>query len=285
MSAIDLDHLRSWVGRELRITDPLTPFPARALAGALDHENLPEVGDALPPCWHWIYFLDPARASAVGIDGHPHKGGFLPPVPLPRRMWAAGVLNIAHALRLGVAAEKISTIRSVEYKQGKTGVLVFVNLDHQIVQQGRLCVHEEQNLVYRDMPAGPVSMPAGESAPAKADWSRRLKPDPVLLFRYSALTYNAHRIHYDRDYAMHEEFYPALVVHGPLLVTLLLDLVLREQPGLPIAQFRFRAVRPTFDLGSVQLCGQRDGDTVKLWSADDEHCIGMSASLVLGAKT
>jgi 3-methylfumaryl-CoA hydratase len=279
---VDIDYLRTWVGREQRVTDSLPLFPARALAAALDHEHLPENGDALPPTWHWLYFLDTPTAAGTGSDGHPHKGGFLPPVPLPRRMWAAGALNIAQALRLGVSAEKVSTVRSVELKDGKSGTLVFVNLEHRLYQQGQLCISEEQNLVYRAMPDGPALLPAGELAPQNTDWSRTLQPDPVLLFRFSALTYNGHRIHYDRDYAMQKEFYPGLVVHGPLLATLLVDLVLREKPDATINQFRFRAVRPTFDMNVLHLRGQRDGNTIQLCSADHENYLGMTATAVLG---
>lgn len=278
---IDIDYLRGWVGREQRVTDSLPLFPARALAAALDNASLPNSGDALPPTWHWLYFLDTPTAAGTGSDGHPRKGGFLPPVPLPRRMWAAGALDISQPLRLGIPAEKISTVRSIELKEGKSGALVFVNLEHRVYQDGKLCISEDQNLVYRALPTGPAPLPAGEPAPVEADWSRALQPDPVLLFRFSALTYNGHRIHYDRDYAMREEFYPGLVVHGPLLATLLADLVLREQPAAKISQFRFRAVRPAFDMNPLRLQGQRDGITIRLCSVDHENYIGMSATAVL----
>lgn len=279
---INIDYLRTWVGREQRVTDSLPLFPARALAAALDHKQLPGDGDVLPPTWHWLYFLDTPTATGTGSDGHPRKGGFLPPVPLPRRMWAAGSLNFNKTLRLAIPAEKVSTVRSVELKDGKSGTLVFVNLEHRLYQEGQLCISEEQNLVYRAMPTGPAPLPAGETAAVNADWSRTLQPDPVLLFRFSALTYNGHRIHYDRDYAMREEYYPGLVVHGPLLATLLVDLVLREQPAAQISQFRFRAVRPAFDMNVLHLRGQCDGNSIRLCSADHENTIGMSATAVLG---
>jgi len=157
---------------------------------------------------------------------------------------------------------------------------VFVALEHTISQDGQICVSEEQNLVYRGMPAAPALLP-GERAPADADWSRDVRPDPVLLFRYSALTYNGHRIHYDRHYAVEKEFYPALVVHGPLLATLLLDLVRAQLPGAAIADFRFRAVRPTFDAHSFTACGKREGQRLTLWTADHEGFLCMSASATL----
>jgi 3-methylfumaryl-CoA hydratase len=284
MTDIDVDHLRLWVGRERRLEETLDPFPARGLAAALDHDNLPERGEPLPPSWHWLYFLETPRASATDLDGHPHKGGFLPPVPLPRRMWAAGAVDIAHPLLLGVPAEKISTIRSVELKSGRTGRFVLVGIEHRLRQEGRLCLREEQTLAYRALPAAPPPPQEGEPASPVADWTREVAPDPVLMFRFSALTYNSHRIHYDRDYATRVEFYAGLVVHAPLLVTLLLDLFSRSQPGVPLTRFSFRAVRPTLDLGPFQLRGKRTGRNVALWSADHENRLSMSAEAVCGAR-
>jgi 3-methylfumaryl-CoA hydratase len=285
MTTIDMDYLQTWVGREQSAGETLSPFPARALAALLDHAGVPKVGDTLPPTWHWLYFLDTPTSAATGIDGHPHKGGFLPPVPLPRRMWAAGSLDIAQPLRLGIPTERRSTIRSVELKTGRTGALVFVNLEHSLHQDGRLCIREDQTLVYREMPGAAAPLPAGEPAPSTADWSRSVAPTSVLLFRFSALTYNGHRIHYDRDYAMRQEFYPGLVVHAPLLVTLLVDLALRSQPDVPLTRLRFRAVRPTFDASPVHLRGMCDGGEVTLWSAGGDDCVGMRVTAVQGEAT
>ncbi|MFP5306003.1 MAG: acyl-CoA dehydrogenase, partial [Gammaproteobacteria bacterium] len=206
-----LDHLQQWVGRERTLRDEMSAFPARALGAALDHEREPQAGDALPPGWQWLYFLDTPRASATGPDGHPGldaaSGSFLPPAPLPRRMWAAGAMQIERPLRLGVPAQRRSVIQSVDAKHGKTGSLFFVNLEHELSQNGQLCIRERQNLVYREMRTGVSPLPPGERAPEDADWTQTVIPDPVLLFRYSALTYNGHRIHYDRNYAVECEFY------------------------------------------------------------------------------
>lgn len=281
MSQIDIDFLRTWVGKENSVTDDFNPFPARALAAALDHSDLPSKGDALPLPWHWLYFLDTPTASATGCDGHPKKGGFLPPVPLPRRMWAAGSLQVDQPLLLGTSAQRKSTIRSVELKEGKSGALVFVTIEHVLQQNGQVCIREEQNVVYRDMPLAAIPLPLGEIALDNADWCKSLVPDPVLLFRFSALTYNCHRIHYDRKYAIEDEFYPALVVHGPLLATLLLDLVIANCEGERVAKFGFRAVRPTFDLGPLTVSGKRAGNQVSLWSADHQGFVGMTANAVL----
>ncbi|MGQ0619962.1 MAG: acyl-CoA dehydrogenase [Panacagrimonas sp.] len=281
MSEIDLDLLRQWVGRERTLVDDLHPLPAQALSKALDHSSPLKAGGVLPPSWQWLYFLDAPSASTTAPDGHPKLGEFLPPAPLPRRMWAAGAMRVERPLHLGTQATRRSVIRSVDAKSGKSGSLVFVTLDHEISQGGRLCVREEQNLVYREMPSGPAPLPPGEVARTDADWSRGITPDPVLLFRYSALTYNSHRIHYDRHYAVEREFYPALVVHGPLLATLLLDLVRANLPGAPIADFQFRAVRPTFDTHAFTVNGKREGQQLKLWSADHEGNLCMSATATL----
>jgi 3-methylfumaryl-CoA hydratase len=278
---IDIDDFKAWVGREHRRVEPLGIFPARALAAALDRSRLPEAGEPLPPSWHWLYFLDTPSSTGTGVDGHPQKGGFLPPIPLPRRMWAGGSVRVVQPLQLGPPAEKLSVIRSVEVKGGKTGSLVFVNLDHEIHQFSRLCISEQQTLVYRDMPAGFTPLPDGETAAVAADWAASVEPSPVLLFRFSALTYNGHRIHYDRDYATRQEFYPGLVVQAPLLATLLVDLAL-DNTHMPVRQFQFRAIRPTFDLGPVRLCGARSGSDVTLWSADRDNFVGMRVTAILG---
>jgi 3-methylfumaryl-CoA hydratase len=285
MAIIDIGHLKTWVGRKQQMAATLDPFPARALAAALDQPAVPQDGDLLAPYAHWLYFLETPSAAATGGDGHPHKGGFLPPVPLPRRMWAAGDVDVVQPLRLGRLTHKSSIVRSVDLKSGKTGALVFVALEHEIRQEGKVCIREEQTLVYREIPTQMDPIAVAEAAPVDSQWSRRLEPSSVLLFRYSALTYNAHRIHYDRDYATRSEFYPGLVVHAPLLATLLVDLALRENSGARLVRFRFRAIRPTFDLGAVHLCGKFEGPEIALWSTDDQDRVGMRVSAILGGAS
>lgn len=277
--AVDLDHLRQWVGRSVMQEQHLEPFAARALAGLLDRADAPGDGDALPLPWHWLYFLDTPSREGTGVDGHPKRGGFLPPVPLPRRMWAAGELTVHRPLHLGRRANKTSTVRSVDLKQGKAGALVFVTVAHALSQDGEACIDELQHIVYREAPTAPTPLPPGEVAPADAAWQRTLQPDPVMLFRFSALTHNGHRIHYDRDYATREEFYPALVVHGPLLATLLLDLAARENADAAVAHFSFRAQRPAFDTDALRLCGRPDDGGAALWTTDPSGAIGMTAQL------
>ncbi len=280
-SAIDIEHLRQWVGREQVAEQTLEPFAAAAMSGLLDRAAAPAVGDVLPLPWHWLYFLETPARAAIGDDGHPQRGGFLPPVPLPRRMWAAGSLQCDAPMRIGVPARKRSTVRSVDLKEGRSGPLVFVAVDHALEQDGRVCIREVQNIVYREAPTATAPLPPGDHAKKSAQWSASLRPDPALLFRFSALTYNGHRIHYDRDYAVREEFYPALVVHGPLLATALLNLLEHGRPGVPVRSFTFRAARPSFDTDTLQLCAAADGDAVDLWTQDAHGNVGMTARATL----
>jgi 3-methylfumaryl-CoA hydratase len=195
---------------------------------------------------------------------------------LPRRMWASGTVRCLEPLRIGALAERRSTIQSVELKSGKSGDLVFVGIEHVLHQDRQPCIREQQTLVYRSMPSAREQPAAAESSIEQADWKRTRLIDSLLLFRYSALTYNAHRIHYDRDYATGQEHYPALVIHGPLLATLLLDLALEKAPDLEVSEFGFRAIRPTFDRASVTLHGRREEGRVSLWS-DQEHGVTVKA--------
>lgn len=278
-----LAQLQSWIGNSQTQHSDLPSFPAQALAGAIDSKLSPGAGSPLPLPWQWLYFLDPTRREGTGDDGHPQKGGFLPPVPLPRRMWAAGAMTINQPLILGEPTDKTTTITSVEAKTGRSGPLVFVNLQHEFSQGGALCISEEQNLVYREAPAERTPLPPGESPKADAEFTREIDPDPVLLFRYSALTYNAHRIHYDRDYAVNTELYPALVVHGPLLATLLPQLAGHRFPGLQINTYKFKAVRPTFDNRPFTLCGKRSDHQLDLWSVDHDGFICMQAAATIAS--
>ena len=281
MTEIDIAYLQSWVGKQETQVDDIALFPAKALAAALDNEWEPKKGDALPAFWEWLYFLATPKASKTGSDGHPEKGGFLPPVPLPRRMWAAGEADYHQPLIIGQEATRLSTIQSVELKTGSTGALIFVAVKHEISQNDQLCITEVQNLVYREQPAADAPQPPVKIAPEVFDFSKTITPNPVLLYRFSALTYNGHRIHYDRTYAMNEELYPALVVHGPLLVTLLMELSRAELPTTPIRRIKFRAVRPTFDTEAFEVQGKREGNKLSLWSKNSEHALCMKLDALL----
>lgn len=281
MTDIDIDFLKKWEGKQETKEDDITLFPAQALAAALNNEHIPQKGEALPAFWEWLYFLPTPRGDATGADGHPDKGGFLPPVPLPRRMWAAGEVECHQPLIIGQPATRLSTIESVELKSGSSGTLVFVNVRHDISQAGALCISQVQNIVYREAVTESSELPPGKSASAELDVMHLVKPDPVLLFRYSALTYNGHRIHYDRDYAVQEEFYPALVVHGPLLVTLLLELKRKHYSKRKLQSFKFRAVRPTFDTAAFSVSAKLKGKELALWSADESGSVCMTIQAAL----
>jgi 3-methylfumaryl-CoA hydratase len=282
---LDIETLQSWIGRREWLTDQVTVAPVLALTATLDRDDpVPTPGSALPPPYHWLYHLPVVRMSAVGADGHPARGGFLPPMPLPRRMWAASRLRFHRPLRIGDSVTRMSEISDVQLKQGKSGPLVFVKLKHALtVQSGVAAITEEQDIVYRDDPQPGEPPAAPKAAPLEAAWRRELQPDPVLLFRFSALTFNGHRIHYDRPYATGVEGYPGLVVHGPLIAVLLLDHLRRHRPEATITGFEFRAVRPLFDGAPFQLCGQPsdDGLSVKLWAQDASGALCMDASATL----
>ncbi|MBS0340720.1 MAG: MaoC family dehydratase N-terminal domain-containing protein [Proteobacteria bacterium] len=280
---IDIDHLRSWIGRTEQLDDAATLVPPRALAAVLDRDDPPpSAGDALPPLWHWLYFLPVHRQSELGPDGHPRRGGFLPPVALPRRMWAGSQLRFHRPIQLGQALSRTSRIADVRLKEGRTGPLVFVNVDHEIRAEGELAVSERHDIVYRELPAPGEAPPPAVAAPGGEDWSRRIEPDDVLLFRYSALTFNGHRIHYDRRYVTEVEGYPGLVVHGPLIATLLLDLLRRQRPEATVKAFSFRAVSPIFDVASFEVCGRQDDPkTIALWARNAQGGLAMDAAAQL----
>lgn len=279
MTTIDLDHLRQWEGRQETAGDTIEPAKVRAMAATLDWERAPEPGEELPRPWHWLYFLPAVRQSNIGRDGHPERGGFLPPVPLPRRMWASGSVEFLAPLRIGEQATRTSTVKSVTHKRGASGDLVFVTVEHAITAADRLAIRERQNLVYRQDPDPGAPPPKPLAPPAAAQFGREWLPDPVLLFRYSALTFNGHRIHYDRDYAVREEGYAGLVVHGPLSATLLLDLVRTRCPEQQVGYYEYRAVRPLIEGAPFRVEGCRADGGLSLWVVDHDGALTMQASV------
>ncbi|WP_233810511.1 FAS1-like dehydratase domain-containing protein [Paraburkholderia sp. HP33-1] len=282
---MDIAYLQQWTGHTEEVRDQITFTPMAALGAMLDRSDPPPTpGIDLPPLWHWLYFLPVHRQSVVGTDGHPKRGGFLPPVDLPRRMWAGGQLEFVRPLKAGNAVTRLSSIESVTHKQGRTGDLVFVKVKHEVSDANGLAIVERQDIVYRDHPAASEKVADSLAAPAGGQWAREINPDPVLLFRYSALTLNGHRIHYDRPYATGEEEYEGLVVHGPLLATLLLESVRSELPGAKVGAFSFRAIKPVLDTSPFYVCGKRDQSDpskVSLWIAGSDGSLRMDASAVL----
>lgn len=267
----NLDELRDWTGRKETRHDAITSWPITALAATLNEPEITaEEGKPVPPGWHWMFFLEAKPAPELGVDGHPKRGGFLPPVPLPRRMWAGGRLEFLRPLLVGERVTRESEIVSVEPKSGRSGTLVFVTVRHTIAAQGEPSIVEEQDIVYRDAARAGEPLPPGKQAPATPQSTRRVVPDAVMLFRYSALTFNGHRIHYDRDYATHEEHYAGLVVHGPLQATLLLDLC-RHSSKRPIRKFEYRAQYPMFAGAPFTVNGSFDESSAQaeVWTANE----------------
>ena len=264
-----------WIGKSRGDEDEATAYPVQALAATLDLETpATSPGDAIPPAWHWLWFLATAPQASLGHDGAEARGEFLPPVELPRRMWAGGSFTFHQPLRLGERIRRVSTIREIQRKTGRQGKLAFVTVEHEISGAAGLAVSETHNIVYRAA-AVPGAAAAPLAAPEDAVWRREIVPDPVLLFRFSALTFNGHRIHYDRSYCTDTEGYPGLVVHGPLQAMLLLELARVEAPR-PVRRFDYRAQAPIFDTGPFSVNGRPEGDGAELWTADAAGHLGMS---------
>jgi 3-methylfumaryl-CoA hydratase len=278
---LDTDYLSQWIGSKETIEETISAEPLLRMAATLDKEPRKlVVGDEVPALWHWAYFLTPTRASELGRDGHAALGGFLPPVPLPRRMWAGGKLDFIQPLRVGDLARKESSIRDVTVKRGRTGNLCFVEMEHSIFVGEQLRLSETHNIVYRDVKQAGEETILPPKAPNDAQWTREVIPTSALLFRYSALTFNAHRIHYDLDFCRRQEGYPGLVFHGPLTVTLLLELAMENNPGGPLKSCEFRAYSPLFDNAPFTLNGKMDGSKAELWAANPDNRLAMKASLI-----
>lgn len=268
--AAELNHLRSWIGRTQTDREFVSLRLAQQLAVTLDDESAPDAGAPLPPLWHWALFPQLAPHAQLGPDGHPKRGGFLPPVALPRRMWAGSRVRFERPILIGGEVTRTSQIVDVAEKEGRSGKLVFVRIRHQFEDLDGPLISEEQDVVYREATTSAYTPATAPLAPVEFTWRREIQPDPVLLFRYSADTFNGHRIHYDRTYAREQEGYPALVVHGPLTATLLLDLLRRNLPDATVSTFSFKAVNPLFDnapfyVHAAAVPGSAD---VKLWAAN-----------------
>ncbi len=272
---------RDWIGRRETLNDTITAVPARAMAATLNHPSADNFvpGAEIPPVWTWLHFLPLAPMSNVGPDGHPRRGGFLPPVELPRRMWAGSRCTFHATVRIGDPVEKTSTILKVSEKTGSAGAMVFVTVGHEVRANGKLAMQEEQDIVYIGVPEK-FSPPPPTPLPA-CDWQEPVAIDPVLLFRFSALTFNGHRIHYDLRYAVDVEHYPGLVVHGPLQAILLFDAAVRHAPAQArAAKFEFRGLRPLFDFDRVSLNGRAsDQGGFDLYTANADNAVGMQARL------
>ncbi|HVE50185.1 MAG TPA: MaoC family dehydratase N-terminal domain-containing protein [Casimicrobiaceae bacterium] len=276
--------LEAWIGKQETLTDVITSTPYAALSAIFDRNPVrPPAGTPLPPLWHWLYFLPLVRQSEIGPDGHAKRGGFLPPVPLPRRMWAGSQFEFRRPLCIGDSINRVSTIESVSEKTGRSGSLVFVKVRHEIHRNDDrdVAITEFHDIVFREVTSGGPA--PSQRAPERSTWSKDWIPDDVLLFRYSALTFNGHRIHYDRRYVTEVEGYPGLVVHGPLIATMLLDLLRTHHPESRVTRFQFKAVSPLFDIHPFSVCGDplADGNSFHLWARDHQGALAMDATAVI----
>ena len=266
----DLDHLRQWIGRSTQASDTVTAQLVKGLRATLFMEiGEPKPGDAAPWTVHWCLAQPVYPMSELGPDGHPSRGGFLPPVPLPRRMWAGGELEFFDALRVGDEATRTSRIADVTMKTGSTGTLCFVSVDHLVTTPRGTAIRERQDIVYREISTAPASAPAKPAAPPPVAKHRESHmADPVLLFRYSALTFNGHRIHYDRDYVTRVEGYPGLIFHGPLQAALLVECAAKRHSGAAPKKFSYRGLQPLFEGSEFSINANDSGAAMELWTAN-----------------
>lgn len=272
---IDIGHLRTWIDKTQSDSETLSQTTVRQFAATFDRDWSCAPGDKAPLLIHLCLAQPIAPMSALGRDGHPALGGFLPPVPLPRRMWAGGAFEFHGPIRIGETVTRHSTIKDVTMKQGRTGALCFVTVEHNISSDGRAVLTERQDIVYRDM--SPAPKPNADPEPAPAGTHRKvIDPTPTLLFRYSALTFNGHRIHYDKEFCAGTEGYPGLVVHGPMQATMLCQMA-ADIWGTPPATFRFRSLSPLFDNTDMTLNAREHGKGLTLWTARTGGPVAMEA--------
>ncbi len=266
---LDLDHLRQWIGRTQEATDTVTAQLVKGLRATLFQEiGEPRTGDAAPFTVHWCLAQPVFPMSMLGPDGHPTRGGFLPPVPLPRRMWAGGEIEFLDPLRVGDESTRTSRIADVTVKTGSTGQLCFVSVEHTVTSPRGVAIRERQDIVYRDMGSAQAAAKAPPPPPVAQHRETHVS-DPVLLFRYSALTFNGHRIHYDRDYVTKVEGYPGLIFHGPLQAAFIVEMAAKLRGGRPPKKFTYRGVQPLFEGSEFSVNANDNGDAMELWTAND----------------
>jgi 3-methylfumaryl-CoA hydratase len=275
----DLESLKKWIGTKETALDYITIPMVHRAAAMLDRDDpFPKEGDRFPIGWHAFLFPRIVRQSQIGPDGHPERGDFLPPVPLPRRMFAGKRVTFHADLRVGDEVRRESVIHNVEIKQGRTGEMVFVTVKTDMLSPRGLAITEEQKIVYREAPDPKAPPPPAQAAPARAAWEKIVKPDTVLLFRYSALTFNGHRIHYDLPYVTGVEGYPGLIVNGGLSTLLLFELARQHAPA-PISLFSSRNVKPLIVGHALHICGApaADNKSAKLWVTNHEGALALTA--------
>ena len=283
---LDYDILRRWIGKQRSVTDTIRPQPVALMRATLDQPaTAPQQGDPLPYAWHWLFFLEAAPLRELDRDGHAARGNFLPPVALPRRMWAGGRLRFIEPIRIGERITRQSTIKNVVRKSGRSGELCFVTVAHEFIYGSILKMSEQHDIVYRQDPDENAPAPTPPAVPENLDKSIRLTPTSIMLFRYSALTFNSHRIHYDLDYCRNVERYSGLVVHGPLTATLLAGMASDHYGDIKLSGFEFRAISPLFADQQLTIASKQTSDSngrqLKLWGANPRGEIGMTATALV----
>lgn len=275
-----MDNFKAWIGKKETIYDFSTAHPTAMMQAMLNQPN--KQFNEVPHLYHWFYFLPVVDSAELAEDGHPKKGHFLPPIPFPKRMWAGGRLQFLIPIRLNQNIRRESEIINVDLKHGKSGDMYFVTVKHSIFAEDQLAIIEEHDIVYREatnhVPATPVKNETA-STPKAYSYKKQFSVDHTLLFRYSAITFNAHRIHYDHPYATQVEAYPGLIVHGPLLATLLLHTFKQENPDKEINSFEFRAVSPVFDFDTFSICGDVQQNNAELWIEKSDSHLCMKAKV------
>lgn len=276
------NHLRQWIGRSETQKDILHASHLAGLSALLDGDgHAPGVGTPLPPTAHWLFFQPRAPQSEIGADGHPKRGGFMPAIKLPRRMWAGSRLDYIRPLLVGQEVTRTSSILDINEKQSAAGALIFVTLKHAYDGPDGLALVEEQDIVYRDDPAPNSPAPKPKPAPEEFDWDASAQPDEVMLFRYSALTFNSHRIHYDFDYATTVEGYSGLIVHGPLTATLLIENFRKKTPDAVLKNYHYRAVSPLICGDRITFAGAalNDANSADVWAKNSNGNLSMSGKV------
>ena len=265
---LDLDHLRQWIGRTSKASDIVTAQLVKGLRATLFEEiGEPKPGDPAPWTVHWCLAQPVFPMSALSADGHPTRGGFLPPVPLPRRMWAGGELEFFDAFRVGDETTRTSRISDVTMKTGSTGVLCFVSIEHLVTTPRGTAVRERQDIVYRDLSTAAASAKPAPPPPVAKHRESHMA-DPVLLFRYSALTFNGHRIHYDRDYVTKVEGYPGLIFHGPLQAAFIVEFAAKLHGGTAPKKLSYRGLQPLFEGSEFSVNANDTAAGMELWTAN-----------------
>ena len=283
---IDIELLKKDLGRKIEDEDVVTQAPLKAMIATFDRaDKVPESGEPIAPGWHLCFLHSYARRAQLGLDGAAAEGGVLPKIPMPRRMYAGSTFTFDGEIRVGDKLRRELEFTDIQLRQGSTGTLVVATQTRRIFTPRGLALTEAANTVFREeVKAGQKSgVPVREAAPKDAPWRRTIKPDPVMLFRYSAITFNPHRIHYDRTYCLETEGYPGLVVHGPFAQQCIFDLLRDSMPGHRIKTLAVRARAPLFDTAPFDVIGRPtpDGKGAELWTVTPQGTIAAQATATL----